>query len=251
MMSEPISAHDLAQLRQAMFLGLARQPLRIPERLQPLTGASCQREPALTLLALAGQRQRFERPTVERSADGIPEAARRLHQDQRPIIPESARRLLLRLANGVEKALADAVVCAAVRRVMHSGFRLHAFDLPRLIGYIKGDAKYLGLAEWAFISLADVLSNSDTASLLHAEITVENWTGFAKGHRVAFLREERRKDPTAARKVLESVFKSEPAALRADLLGALNIGLGTDDLPFLESLTADRAETVRSVASRL
>jgi Family of unknown function (DUF5691) len=251
MMSGPISAQDLSQLKQAMFLGLARQPLRIAERLQSLAAAPFQREPALTLLALAGQRQRFERPSIERAADGIPEAARRLHQDQRPIIPEPARRLLLRLGNGVEKALADAVVCAAVRRVMRAGFRLHPFDLPRLISHIKGDAKYLGLAERAYVSLADVSSKTDVASLLHAEITAENWTGFPKGHRVAFLREERRKDPTRARDLLESVFKSEPAAMRADLLAALDVGLGADDLPFLESLTADRAETVRSAASRL
>ena len=250
-MSGPISAQDLSQLRQAMFLGLARQPLRIPERLQSLTEVPSQREPALTVLALAGQRQRFERPSVERSADGIPKAAQRLHQDQRPIIPEAARRLLLRLVNGVEKALADAVVRAAVRCVMHAGFRLHPFDLPRLIGHIKGDAKYLGLAERAYISLADVSSKPDAASVLHAEITAENWTGFLKGHRVAFLREQRRRDPTAARELLESVFKSEPAAVRADLLGALDVGLGAEDLPFLQSLTADRAETVRSLASRL
>src|SRR5262245_6193625 len=252
MMSGPIFAQDLSQLRQAMFLGLARQPLRIPERLQSLIEAvPSQREPALTVLALVGQRQRFERPTVEGRADGIPEAARRLHQDQRPIIPEAVRRLLLRLANGVEKAIADAVLCAAARRVTQAGFRLHPFDLPRLIRHIKGDAKHLGLAERAYVSLATVSSTPDAQSLLQAEITAENWTGFVKAHRVAFLRQERRKNPTAARELLESVFKSEPAVLRADLLAALDVGLGTDDLPFLEGLTADRAETVRSLASRL
>jgi Family of unknown function (DUF5691) len=251
MMSGPISAQDLAQLRQAMFLGLARQPLGVPGRLQPFIAAAPEREAALTVLALAGQWQRFKRPIVERSADGIPEAARRLHQDQRPIMPEPARRLLLRLANGVEKALADAVVCVAVRRLMRAGFRLHPFDLPRLIGHIKGDARCLGLAERAYLSLADASSKPDAASLLHVEINAENWTEFPKGHRAAFLREERRKNPTAARELLESVFKSEPAAMRADLLAALDVDLGADDLPFLESLTADRAETVRSVASRL
>jgi Family of unknown function (DUF5691) len=250
-MSGPISAQDLAQLRQAMFLGLARQPLGVPGRLQPFIAAAPEREAALTVLALAGQWQRFKRPIVERSADGIPEAARRLHQDQRPIMREPARRLLLRLANGVEKALADAVLCAAVRRLMRAGFRLHPFDLPRLIGHIKGDARCLGLAERAYLSLADESSKPDAASLLHAEINAENWTEFPKGHRAAFLREERRKDPTAARVLLESVFKSEPAAVRADLLAALDVGLGADDLPLLESLTADRADTVRSVASRL
>lgn len=135
-MSDPISARELGRLRQAMFLGLARKPLAVPERLQSLIAAASEREPALKVLALAGQRQRFERPTVEPRAEPVPEAARRLHEDPRPIMPEAARRLLLRLANGVDKGLADAVVCTAVRRAMRAGFRPHPFDLPRLIGHI-------------------------------------------------------------------------------------------------------------------
>jgi len=247
----PITSQELARLRQAMFLGLARQPLAVPEQLQSLLAVAPDKEPALAVLALTGQRQRFERPAVEQSADGIPEAARHLHADQRPIIPEPARRLLLRLANGAEKSLADMVVRAAVRRIAHAGFRLHPFDLPRLIGHIKGDARCLGLAERAYLSLADASGSADAPSLLHAEISAESWTEFPKGHRVAFLRQERRRDPAAARALLEGAFKAETAAVRADLLTALDVGLGPDDLPFLEGLSADRSESVRNLAVRL
>jgi hypothetical protein len=251
-MSELMSLQELGRLRQALFLGLARQPLAIPESLQGLLGGpspGC--EPALAVLALAAQRQRFERPTVAPGTDAVPEAAHCLHTDARPIIPEPARRLLLRLASGAEKQMAETVVRAAVRRVLRSGYRLHPFDLPRLIGHIKGDARCLGLAERSYLALADTPGNADAPSLLHAEIAAETWTEFPKGHRVAYLREQRRSEPAAARVLLEGVFKSETAAARTDLLAALNVGLSADDLPFLEAIASDRSEAVRELAARL
>jgi hypothetical protein len=255
MMSGPIlpsiSTQELARIRQAFLLGLARQPLATPEQLRSLLAAAPEREPALAVLALAGQRQRFARPGGGHRDDDTPEAAQRLHEDRRPILPAPARRLLTRLANGVDKAMADAVIGAAVRRVQRAGFRLHPFDLPRLIGHIKGDARCLGLAERAYLALAEVSGKPEAPGLLHTEITTENWTGFPKAHRVAFLREERRKDAAAARALLESVLRSEPAAVRADLLAALDVGLGSDDLPLLESLIADRSENVRNTAALL
>jgi hypothetical protein len=250
-MSAPISPQELARLRQTMFLGLARQPLAIPESLAPLLAAAPDREPALAVLALTGQRQRFERPAVERGAEGISDAARRLHEDRRPILPGRPRRLLLRLGNGVDKSLADAAVRAAVRRVMRAGFRLHPYDLPRLIGHIKGDAKCLGLAERAYLALADTSNMPAAPGLLRDEITVETWTGFPKAHRVAFLEEKRRADPAAARTLLDGVFKSEAAATRYDMLKALQVGLDQDDLPFLESIASDRSENVRGLVAQL
>ncbi|HEX6000369.1 MAG TPA: DUF5691 domain-containing protein [Hyphomicrobiaceae bacterium] len=251
-MSELMSSQELGRLRQALFLGLARQPLLVPEGLQALLASSApDRDQRLVALALAAQRQRFERPGVARAGDGTPEAARRLHQDERPIMSAPVRRLLLRLANGVEKQMADTAVLIAVRRVRRAGFRLHPFDLPRLIGHIRGDAHCLGLAERAYLALAATPGAADAPSLLHAEITAENWTELPKGHRVAFLREQRREDPAAARALLQSAMESETAAVRADLLAALDVGLGADDLPFLESITSDRSEAVRKLAARL
>src|SRR5436190_2225119 len=84
------------------------------------------------------------------------------------------RRAVLRLANGVEKASADAILSVAARRVARAGFRLHPFDLPRLIGHIKGDARCLGLAERAYLALAESSNAADTPGLLQAEITSEN-----------------------------------------------------------------------------
>jgi hypothetical protein len=94
-------------------------------------------------------------------------------------------------------------------------------------------------------------SAADAPGLLQAEITPESWTTFPKAHRVAFLRDYRRKHPAEARKLVEDVFKSEPAAVRGDLLAALEVGLSRDDLPWLESLATDRAESVRTIAARL
>jgi hypothetical protein len=250
MPSSPVlSAQDLGRIKQAMLLGLARQPLGIPEPLQPITDAP-QRDAVLTVLALAGQQQRFQRP-ARHGVEPISEAAQRMHEDPRPILPEAARRALLRLANGVEKSLAEAVLSAAARRVAASGFRLHPFDLPRLIAHIKADVRCLGLAERAYLALTVSSEAVATPTVLDNEITRENWTGFQKIHRIAFLRNERRKHAAAARALLQDVFKSEPANVRGDLLGALDVGLGVDDLPFLESLANDRADSVRAVAARL
>jgi len=247
--SQVLSAQDLGRVKQAMLLGLARQPLVIPDPLQPLATAAAERDPALTVLALAGQQHRFQRPPQPAGVEQVPEAARRLHQDPRPILPEAARRALLRLANGVEKVWADAILSVAARRVAARGFRLHPFDLPRLIADIKADARCLGLAERAYLALT--ASAEAAGTVLDNEITRENWTGFQKIHRIAFLRSERRKHPASTRALLEDVFKSEPANVRGDLLGALDVGLGVDDLPFLESLANDRADSVRTVAARL
>jgi hypothetical protein len=246
-----MSRQELGRLRQALFLGLARQPPAVPEQLQALLASAPGREPALSLLALAGQRQRFERPAAAPGAAGIPEAARHLHADARPIIPQAVRRLLLRLANGAEKQIADTVVRAAVRRALSAGFRLHPFDLPRLIGHIKGDALCLGLAERAYLALADRPGKTEVPSLIYAEITAENWTELPKAQRTAFLQEERRKDPVAARALLEAVFKSETAAVRTELLSALFVGLSSDDLPFLEAQSSDRSEAVRELVVQM
>ncbi|MBV8651949.1 MAG: hypothetical protein JO255_10820, partial [Alphaproteobacteria bacterium] len=243
---------ELGRLRQAMLLGLARQPLNAPEALTRLIAASRPpRDPALTALALAGQQQRFQRAAFDLTTEGTSEAARQLHQDPRPILPGRARVLLLRLASGLEKGIADAALSIAIRRIVQAGFRPHPFDLPRLLPHIKADPRCLGLAERAFLALLDDPEGADAPSVAHAEITPETWTLFPRGHRVAFLRDERRKHPAKAREMLAVVFKSEPAAMRGDLLAALDVGIGSDDLPLLESLATDRAESVRTIVANL
>ncbi|MGU3538994.1 DUF5691 domain-containing protein [Methylobacterium sp. A54F] len=61
----------------------------------------------------------------------------------------------------------------------------------------------------------------------------------------------RRRDPAGAREALASGFKAERAKLRAQLLPALEEGLGAADEPFLDACLDDRAVEVRACAQRL
>ncbi len=251
-LSLSFSTQELGRLRQAVLLGAQRHPVSPPERLASLlTAQEPARDPVLTLIALASQQQRFARTILDREAPATPNIARSLHQDPQPILPDPARRALLRLADVVEKGAADAVLSVAVRRIVQAGFRPHPFDLPQLAPHIKGDAQCQGLAERAFLALAGDGRAMHASSFLHPEITPDNWIEFSKEHRIAFLRSERRKHPAEARTMLEAAIGGTPAAIRADLLSALDVGLSAHDLPFLESLATDRAESVRATAGEL
>jgi Family of unknown function (DUF5691) len=246
-----LTPQDRMRIRQAMVLGLARQPLTPPAAVEPLlAAASPGTDPARVILALASQRQRFERPAASAIA-GTPSAASQMHADTRPIVPPPLRRALTRLANAVAKGQAGLVLQSAVARIASAGLRPHPFDLPWLMPYIKGNVACLGLAERAYLALTEQSGSGERSSILHATITAQNWTDFPKGHRREFLARQRAADPTAARALLESVFKSEPAPVRGELLEALSVRLSTDDLPFLESLAGDRADSVKAAAIRL
>jgi hypothetical protein len=237
-MADPLAGEDSARLRQAFALGLSRQPLTLAI-------------PELAVLALTSQRQRFERPTTA-ELEPLAEAAVMMHQDDRPLIPDRARRCLLRLVSGARKGADTEIIGAAARRAARAGRRLHPFDLPAMAPYMKAISEMLGLAERAYLALTDRSVTEDAApSLLNTEIDATIWTQFPKKRRAAFLRRERARDPAAARALLEGVFKSEPALVRAELLGALDVALSADDLPFLGGLVSDRAESVRSTATSL
>src|ERR1700730_6818087 len=106
-MDSRIGSQELRDLRQSMLLGLARHPLAPQSLLAELIAtAPPRRDPALCVLALAGQQQRFLRPIPDADAELVPEAAKLLHQDPRPILPEGARRALRRLASGLERGAA-------------------------------------------------------------------------------------------------------------------------------------------------
>jgi hypothetical protein len=245
----PILPDLHARIRQAFLLGLARQPVAPPPSLAGLLPPGS--EPALALLALTGQRQRFA-GTPRPVADDVPDAARRLHADPRPILPPQARRALSRVAGSVEKSLAGSVMPIALRRISAAGCRPHPFDLPDLARHIKADADNLGLAERAYLALIASDADDEAAKgLFFDRITVENWTTFPKAQRRAFVADVRRDNPAEGRALIESMWKTEPAPVRAALLEALAIGLGPDDKPFLDKLATDRADSVKQAAQRL
>src|SRR5215472_8789733 len=165
-MSDPFVHGVDARIRQSFLLGLARQPMATPAALADLLPKGC--DPALALLALAGQRQRFTGAS-SLAVDDVPDAARRLHEDPRPILPPQARRALNRLAGSVEKALASYVLPIALRRIAAAGWRVHPFDLPELARHIKSDAENLGLAERAYLALIASDADEDAAKGLFFE----------------------------------------------------------------------------------
>lgn len=254
---DPLLSGVHARIRQTFLLGLARQPLSLPPSLSPLLATArtqqgaqndAERDPALALLILVGQRQRFVRPDLP-ALDPVPDVARRLHADPRPILPDNARRALRHLSQSVEKAYAGLVLSIAVRRIGKAGCRLCPFDLPSLAHHIKSDTDCLGLAERAYLAMTAKDGEDDAAKgHVFERITIENWTTFPKGHSAKFIADQRRDEPTAARKLLESVWKLAPAPVRVALLGALLVGLGPDDKAFLDGLAGDRAESVRQAA---
>lgn len=77
------------------------------------------------------------------------------------------------------------------------------------------------------------------------------WRTGTRAERIALLVATRRRDPEAGRALLASTFASESAADRAELLGALVVGLSPADEPMLEAALDDRARGVRAVAARL
>lgn len=231
------------------MLGFARAPLATPDVLKPYVPSG--NATALALLSLAGQRQRFVLPP-SRQLEDVSDAARQMHQDQRPVLPEAARRALLRLQTGVEKSNAGMIMGIAVERVMAAGFRLHPFDLPEIARHIRSHPNKLGVAERAYLALTAPEGDEDAGKGLFFErITTDNWTTFSKAQRRAFLIERRRADPAAGRALVEAVWKTEPAPVRLALLEGLAVCLSAEDKPFLDLLAADRADTVKRLASLL
>jgi hypothetical protein len=245
----PVPPDMHARIRQAFLLGLARQPVVPPPSLTGLLPRAS--EPALALLALAGQRQRFAGPPRPAAGD-VPDAARRMHADPRPILPPGARRALNRLAGSVEKSQAGGVMPIALRRISMAGCRPHPFDLPDLARHIKADAENVGLAERAYLALIAPEADEDAVKALFFDrITADNWITFPKAQRRTFVAAMRRDNPAEGRALVESVWKTEPAPVRAALLEALAVGLGAADKPFLDRLATDRADSVKQAALRL
>jgi hypothetical protein len=83
------------------------------------------------------------------------------------------------------------------------------------------------------------------------EVPEDAWSAGTPPHRLAWLTDLRRRDPGAARDLLEAGWAAEAPAERAALVGVLGHGLDAADEPFLERCLADRRGEVRRVAAQL
>jgi hypothetical protein len=77
------------------------------------------------------------------------------------------------------------------------------------------------------------------------------WQTGTHPERLVALRTLRGSDPAHARELLASTWAAEPADERAAFIRALEVGLGMDDEPFLESALDDRSKPVRRASAEL
>lgn len=235
--SELLEAIGGPEFERALALGTARTPIEAPRAL-----AERLREPGvdwrLAALALHGQSLRFRRPVVPAWSDSMA-----LPRPDRPLLGERARRLLARLPNTSTSGVAGLAIGAALDV---RGVALHPFDLHRIAGWIRGVPHHrLDTFTQAWLSRRNNRTNVLIATV------VPDWETASLQERCAILREERVRDPDAGRVRIAQALAGETAAARARYVEVLGLNSSPADLPLLESLRADRSETVRESAAAL
>ncbi|MCV9962705.1 DUF5691 domain-containing protein [Pararhizobium sp. BT-229] len=198
----------------------------------------------LQALTLAGQALRFDRPAQPSQFqidDPILETAE--------IMPDQARKLLLRLLSGKNQTLAQ-LSSAIVRKLAERKLRLHPFDLPKLEFFVRANAESLGAEALAFSERETPVAQKQ--SYFAADrLNDENWMLATPAVKAGYIGGRRASDPDAARALVEAAWSSENADSRVRLLGAFREHLSEADAPFLAGLEKDRAPRVRELAHKL
>jgi hypothetical protein len=129
-----------------------------------------------------------------------------------------------------------------IRLLAARGFAVHPEDWRRDIAELADIELYLPWAAWA---------EGSTPQRGLAAPTPENWSDWTWPERLAAFTQMRGKDPAAARELLASILAAETADHRLRLVAGLAQGLGNDDIPFIEGLSADRSDKVKAQAQRM
>jgi hypothetical protein len=199
-------------------------------------------EAELRLLALSGQFLSLavtaEPPTGLRALPDIPRLAL-------PTVPAASRPLVRRVLAAMKETRlkADILQFLAARR-----WTVHPGDWMPAAGDEDAPDIYAPWCDWAEIAASAAKVQSEAGD----RITAENWDRYWPAARKVALAELRRRDPLAARAVLEAKLANESADARLRLLELLATGLSDADVPFLETVaTADRAQRVKALAASL
>jgi hypothetical protein len=195
-------------------------------------------EAELRLLALSGQflgvAVTVEPPAELRTLPDVPELTL-------PTVPDAVRPLARRL-------LASQVKNELVHFIAMRGWTLHPGDWMPTASDEDAPDVYAPWRDWSerAVSTAKVQREADD------QITPENWADWLPAARKAALTALRRRDPAAARDLLEGKLAGENAETRLSLLGLLTINRSEGDIPLLEAIAArDRAPKVKSLATYL
>lgn len=257
-MTEPL----MDRLLPIALVGTERAPgLRalLREVPAPLTGlmqalATAPEEDATVLLRAAGVLAVAQRVGGGlASADALPEAPAPARSDTRPALSTEPHQALLQRLLGED--VPDSLRHEALSLVAQRGWRLPAALLPPMlalalrlpmlrpaVGAVMGErGRWLVQQQPRWRSIVE----------RPAEPTEEDWAHGSGAARLVFLKDERRRDPDAARERLIAELPSLAARERAELVEALAVGLSAADEPQLVKLLRDRAGDVRTLAAQL
>jgi Family of unknown function (DUF5691) len=243
-MTTMLDAASVETLTRSVMLGTARQAAPMQKAFGELIEPDDPKA-AVKALALLGQHSRFRRPACPTRVSVEP-----MFPDERAIVPEAARPLLLSLFSGKGDDPIDPIPFALAEAMQRRHLRLHPFDLPRLDDFVKTYAEQLGSSAVAWTQRHVTTTTPDTYSFVET-IDEANWMHGRPAQRAAFIRNLRTMDAVRARALIEGVFASEQAPVRLVLVKALAENLSPADQPFLEGLTKDRAPTVREAVESL
>ncbi|MBR0756377.1 hypothetical protein JQ604_29720 [Bradyrhizobium jicamae] len=199
-------------------------------------------EAELRLLALSGQflgvAVTAEPPATLHVLPDIPTLAL-------PTVPDALRSLVRRIltANKDAQSRTELIHFLAAR-----GFTTHPADWMPAAADDDAPDVYASWRDWADIAAANAVSRQPIGDL----ITAQNWDDFWPAARKVALTALRRRDPAAARAVMEAKLGQENADVRLRLLALLSDELSDGDAAFLEGLAAnDRASKVKALATSL
>lgn len=230
-----MTAHELlSQVLPSLLAGTSRRPLTTSMT-------------KLQALSLTGQALRLSGPSRPTDYSLEPEVG-----DRRKVVPEDCRRALVRLLAGkkAQSPESDPLALALALTLERQRLRLHPFDLPRLEAFVRVYSARLGTQAQVWAQRG--ATAEDQRGFFEADdLTDATWHMAGYPAKARYIEERRRQDASAARNLVQQVWASENADGRVRLLKAIQVGLGNDDVPFLESLAKDRAPRVRDLALRL
>jgi hypothetical protein len=128
--------------------------------------------------------------------------------------------------------------------VASRGFVAHPLDWMPAASDTDSPSVYAPWVDWRANDAAARKSGD-------SQLTVDNWDEFYPAARRVALTTLRNANPAAARVMIEAKAGGEPAEARLLIIEILRVRLSADDVPYLQSLAADRSGKVRELAARL
>jgi hypothetical protein len=161
-----------------------------------------------------------------------------------PLVPGAQRALTRRCLKSFkdQETRRDFVLMLAAR-----GYALHPADwMPSQNDEAIPDI-YAPWRDWAAAQAAQ----SHKSSKVPDTLTLENWDEWWPAARLSALKVLRARAPDQARQVLEGKAAGEVAEARLRLIECLTQNLSDQDIPYLESLSTDRAPKIKALAASL